>query len=80
MTYEVYPNLGDFNLVENLVYAYINFIDNLKAVRKSKLDNEMLLSVIDLFYTVKTDSETIGELKKMLSELNELSKEKKNAI
>lgn len=80
MTHEVYPTAGDFNLVENLVYSYLNFIDNLKTVRKSKLENEMLQSMIDLFHTVKTDSETIDELKKFLLELNDLSKEKKRGI
>jgi len=72
MTQEIYPNAEDFNLVSDVVESYLNFIACLKLVRESKIDNDILLQMLSLFHTVKTDENTIRELKQWLDELDNI--------
>ena len=78
MTQEVYPKIDEFNLVSDVVEAYLDFIDCLKTAKTKNIDNPMLLEVINLFYSVKTDDAIINELKKWLDELDGLVDENKN--
>lgn len=73
MTMEAYPNKKEFDIIYNMVDSYLLFIDNLKKARGSNIDNDMLLSILDLFYTVKIDDGTIGTLKSWIKELENLS-------
>ena len=72
MTQEDYPQNKDFILVSDAVEAYLTFIECLKMARSAKIDNDMLLQVLDLFHSVKIDDATIKELKRWLDELDEL--------
>lgn len=72
MTEEIYPKTEDFILVSDVVEAYLNFIESLKKTRNSKIDNEILLDMLSLFHSVKTDDNTINTLKQWLDELDNL--------
>ncbi len=73
MTMEAYPKKKEFDIIYNMVDCYLSFIVALKKARESNIDNDMLLSILDLFYTVKIDDETIGTLKNWIKELQNLS-------
>ena len=69
MTEEAYPKSDEFNLISNLVESYLDFIQYLKKARNANIDNEMLIDILNLFYIVKIDDETINELKIWLDKL-----------
>ncbi len=75
MTYEVYPNVKDFNLISDVVESYLDFISFLKIAREAEIDNFMLLQILSLFNSVKIDNITINELKTWLDELDGLIEE-----
>lgn len=75
MTMESYPKLDDCNIIKDLVEKYLLFIESLINVRQSKIDNEILNEILNLFYSVKTDKQTINELKKWIKEIEGLSEE-----
>jgi hypothetical protein len=75
MTQESYPSSDDYKTIEILVESYLIFIEALVSARKVKIDNEILSGILDLFYTVKTDSQTIKELKRRIEEIKGLVEE-----
>ena len=76
MTQEAYPKIEDYNLVSDAVEAYLSFLEYLKIARNANLGNDMLLQILDLFYSVKIDDATITELKRWLDELDMLVEER----
>lgn len=75
MTQEAYPSSDDYKIIKELVENYLIFIETLINARKIGIDNEILVGILDLFYSVKIDRQTISELKRWVKEIEGLVEE-----